>query len=140
MTPNLADLKQKLLHAEYLEAQSIYSAARNAGYHPATITALVYKCGMASVKGNLKENLHKAYKRAAEAEQRVKELETALTEANSRINELETIMGSNAQFLALADLINNPAPDRTFEDVEAELESVNEQPTPGEKQEDENHE
>lgn len=120
---DLNELKKNLLLSEWEEARDIFNAAASAGYSHTMAAALAYKGGFLAGKARQKETIRKVYKELAIAQERISVLESA-----------------NAMQERITNPINNPVPNLEMNEVLAELDHNDKQPTHGEKQEDETDE
>ncbi len=120
---DLLNIKKNMLVTEKEEAVALYNEARAAGYSPVMIAALAYKHGLNTGKRAGKINLKKAYKELAAANERIAVLES-----------------SESWHKQVHDLISNPAPDRELPELSAAPDPNENQPTPGDEQEDMNNE
>lgn len=93
-------LSRELLASELVQAKSIFISARNAGHTPVIAAGMAYRAGRIAGRDEYRLRLKEAYKRNA-----------------ALLEELDVMKSSESFKMTLDDLLNNPAPNRTIEEV-----------------------
>ena len=108
---SISTLDKQLLHEHFNRARAVYDQARAAGHPPVKVAALVYASGFYDGADVERAKTKKAYQ------------------------EVGALKDSIKQNDMLADLINNPAPDRPLPEWALLPDESPNSPTPGEQQE-----
>ena len=107
MTHNVDQLRKIILHDEFVTAQEIREACKEQSFNLATGFAVAYRAGLIDGRKSGKDNLKKAFRDLAAAQERITVLE-----------------GVCANFERLLTLLSHPEPDRDIEALVQEIDAA----------------